>query len=283
MKITRLMSREEYIFKKLRNRPRLEGRHVTDTIYCNVKAWGWARLGAAGNAPEFDDATLLRFLMGHGMEAVLAEGEVSQIETISPDSSDVGTVDVWLRDHPAEIKVTSVSTMRDIGEMDHWMQQLGEYVYRSTKRERNPWGELWVVHLMGDQGKKTCPEHGVPDEVVKMKHPDTCRARLACPKCKQFLSEGSRETALRCHRIDWTWEELDALHKIHKWRQELLQNDIEDAQYAIGNPPPIVYGYDFECPSCPVKELIGCPGRGAADDLEEKLAGSIMELQEVKT
>ena len=133
------------------------------------------------------------------------------------------------------------------------------------------------------QGKKTCPDHGVPDEQFKMKHPDTGRARLACPECKQFLSEGSRETALRCHRIDWTWEELESLHEIHLMRQDKLQEDIANAKFSIGNPPPIEWGYDFECPSCPVKELIGCPGRGAADDLEEKLAGSIMELQEVKT
>ncbi len=293
MKITRFEAREQQILAKLRSRPRLEGQHVTDTIYCNVKSWGWARLGAAsGDVPQFDDATLLRFLMGHGMAGVLEEGEVSQIESIAPDSSDVGTLDVWLRDHPAEIKVTYVSMNKDVGEQDHWLQQLGEYTWRTTKRDRKqPWGELWLVHLLGDHGRKACPEHGVPiippgtsiKDRPRAEHPDTGSKRLICPECSEFLEDGERETTLRCHRIDWTWEELDSLHSIHVWRQTRLQDNIEDADYGIGNPPPIEWGFDFECKGCPVKERIGCPGRGESIDLADALEGSILQLEEAKT
>jgi len=86
---------------------------------------------------------------------------------------------------------------------------------------------------------------------------------------------------LRCHRIEWTWEELNSLHSIHAWRQEQLQQDILNTDYQPGNPPPIRWGFDFECKGCPVKERIGCPGRESDDTLEEDLIMSIQQLQEV--
>ena len=279
MKVSRHEPREQQIFAKMRSSPPLEGQHVTDTIYCNVKAWGRKRLAADGHKlPDFDEATLLRFLMGHGMAQVLEEGEMRQIQAPAPDTEDLGTLDIWMRDHPVEIKLTNFSVRRDIVEMDHWTQQLGEYAWRTVSRDKKaPWGELWVVYLLGDHGKKACGKHGVPAEEFKRKHPDTGRQRLACPidGCWDFLAPGRRETMLRCFRLDWTWEELDSLHNIHAQRQRELQDDIESAEYGIGNPPPIRHGYDFECPSCPVKDAIGCPGRGEAEDLEAQLSGSI--------
>lgn len=284
MKSERTEAREQQILAKLRNRPRLEGQHVTETIYCNVKAWAFARLGASGDIPPtpFDDAALLRMLIGTGMGDVLEQGHVSQIQTISPDTDDVGTIDVWFGDHPVEIKVSYLSTRKDIAEQDHWLQQLGEYVWRSTKRERKtPWGELWIVHLLGDHGAKQCPVHGRPESVVKRKHPDTDRPRLVCPECYEFLADGDRETALRCHRLEWTWDELSSLHSIHAWRQGQLQQDILHTAYQPSTPPPIRWGYDFECRGCPVKERVGCPGRQPDDTLEEDLLTSIQNLQEV--
>ena len=58
----------------------------------------------------------------------------------------------------------------------------------------------------------------------KRKNPETNRPNLACPVdgCWVFLEAGDRRKALRCHRIDFTWEELDSLHSIHAWRQEQL-------------------------------------------------------------
>jgi hypothetical protein len=292
MKVTRHEPREQQIFAKMRSSPPLEGQHVTEAIYCNVKTWGRKRLAAAGHElPDFDEATLLRFLMGHGMAQVLEEGEMRQIQAIAPDTEDVGTIDVWLRDHPVEIKVTSASVRRDIGSMDHWIQQLGEYVWRSTSRDKKtPWGELWIVYLLGDHGQKICTEHGTPKVAPntpvtkrpRARHPETESLRLICPDCSEFLAAGTRETMLRCFRLDWTWEELNSLHAIHAQRQRELQDDLGNAEYGIGNPPLIRHGYDFECPSCPVKDAIGCPGRGVPDDLEAQLKGSILEMQKEK-
>lgn len=285
MNISRLESREEYIFKKL-ERPRLEGQHVTDCIYCNVKAWGYARLGMVGDVPKFDRPALLRMLMGTAMGNVLEEGEMSQMPSIAPDTEDVGTLDVYIDGHAAEIKVTYASSLKDINDMPHWIEQLGEYTWRTTDRKRKtPCGEMWAIHLLGDQGKKRCPEHGVPNRELKARHPDTNRPRLICPACADatgeavFLADGDRDTALRCHRVEWTWEELDSLHRIHAWRQGFLQGTITNPAYGIGMPPPIEWGYDFECGSCKVKDRVGCPGRGEERDLEAELTGSIMELK----
>lgn len=289
MQVSRHESREQQILARLRNRPRLIGQHVTETIYCNVRAWGYARLGAAGDIPPtpFDDAALLRMLIGTGMGQVIEEGHVSQVETIAPDTEDVGTVDVLLRGRPCEIKVTYLSTRKDIQQQQHWLEQIGEYVWRATPRDKQPIGELWIVHLLGDHGAKQCPTHGRPvyDEGVKPlkeKHPDTGALRMICPECREFLQDGDRDTTIRCHRLEWTWDELDALHSMHAWRQQQLQDDIVSREYAIGNPPPIKWGYQpqFECKGCAIKEQIGCPGLDGIDDLEAQLEGSILELQE---
>jgi hypothetical protein len=276
MRTERLPSREREIMETLRQRPRLEGQHVTDVIYCNRKAWLFARLQASAVIPPtpYEDATLLRMLIGSGMGQVLEAGRVSQIQTISPDTEDVGTVDVWLRDHPAEIKVTYLSTSRNIMDQAHWLEQVGEYTCRSTKRERSPWAELWVVHLLGDHGKKLCPEHGVPEEAVKAKHPETGRPRLVCPECGEFLADGNRDTTLRCYRIEWTWDELEALHDTHAWRQGQLQRDIMDPQYGLGNLPPVRWGYQaaFECKGCP---FMGRECPGVESSLEQQLEASL--------
>lgn len=287
---SRLETREQEILDKLRNRPRLEGLHSTDCIYCNIKAWAAARLAAVGEIIQYDEETLLNFLAGSGIASIIEEGHVHQIEAIAPDVADVGTLDIWWRDHPCEIKVSQMSTLRDVLTMEHWMEQLGEYVWRTFPRDRkrDPWGELWILHLLGDHGKKRCPEHGVPqyedgEQPFKRRYPDTNRDRLCCPidGCWVFLEDGQRRKTLRCHRIDFTWEELDSLHAIHAWRQPQLQDDIKNPDYAIGNLPPIRWGYQaaFECASCWAKEKIGCPGVEGVDDLEAELAGSIVELR----
>jgi len=284
MEIRRNEAREAEIIAKLASRPRLEGQHLTDAIYCNVKAWAQARLMAKGEPPAFDEPTLLRFLIGLGMEAVLSEGRVSQIQTVTPDDDSVGTIDVWWRGRAIEIKVTWSSTRKGIGEMDHWTTQLGGYVARQLKDgDKTGVGELWIVHLAGDHGKKFCPDHGVPETEFKRKHPDTNRARLACPVegCWDFLAEGSREPALRCHELRWSRADLESLHTILTARQAQLQDDIKNPAYQpLGELPPIRHGYDFECPKCVVKDPIGCPGRQPTDDLEDQLEGSILALED---
>jgi hypothetical protein len=274
--ITRLEAREAEIIAAVANRPSLEGHHLTDGVYCNTKAV--IRRVHGGDVFPFKQATLLRFLIAHGMAYVLEEGRVSQVQTISADSDSIGTIDVWYKGRPVEIKVTLVSTRKDLMSQDHWLEQLGGYAYRNMGDRKVMRGELWSVHLLGDHGKKFCGTHGVPDEEFKRKHPDTNRARLACPECWEFLLDGQRETTLRCHEVCWQRDELLSLGRIQAWREEDLHR--QEAEYrATGILPPPQWGFSFECEDCPAKEAFGCPGREDTADLEAELAGSIVELR----
>lgn len=284
--ITRFEEREEQIYARLRERPGLEGYHVTYGIYCNVKSWHSLRNPDA--EPEFDESTLLRFLMAHGMAAVLEEGQVSQIQAVTPEDNSVGTLDIWWRNHPVEIKVSYVSVNKPISEMEHWLLQVAEYAARAVRPDtKRPWGELWIVHLLGDHGRKFCPEHGVPPmpesgsvkDRPRAEHPDTGALRLVCPECGEFLVEGQRDTLLRCHRIEWTRDELDAIHSMLSWRQQQLRDDVENAEYGEGQPPPIRWGYPFECERCPIKERYNCPTMHSGQDLTDALEGSILQLE----
>lgn len=285
MQVQRIEQREQEIMAKLRSRPRLEGQHLTDAIYCNVKAWGFARLSAAGQEVPHDDATLLRFLRGTWREAVLSEGEMTQMQTISADDESVGTIDIW-RGFVVESKSSEYSVNKDVAEIDHWMTQIGGYVARNLKDgAKTAKGELWVINEHGDHGKKFCPEHGYPEKQLRRKYEETSGMRAICSEClerdgvEQFLADGNRDPTLRCYEIRWTREELESLHKILTWRLAQLKEDIENPAYAIGNPPEQRHGYEFECKGCPVGERIGCAGRDV-DDLEEQLQGSVSELEE---
>lgn len=291
--ITRIEAREGEIVDKLASRPRLEGKHLTDAVYCNVKAFGQARLSARGDPPKHDRATLLRFLIGLGMEHILSEGRISQIETITLDDDSVGTIDVFWKGRCIEIKASQISTRKDIGEMDHWLTQLGGYVARQVlpAGKSTGTGELWIVHLEGDHGKKFCPEHGVPDRQLRRKHDETGAQRLICPECLEqtgaieFLAAGDRDMALRCHEIRWTRAELESLHSILTTRQADIEADIKNPAYQpLGKLPPIRHGYDFECLKCVVKDALGCPGRqpNAEQELEDSLLAAGKSIEEIQ-
>jgi len=285
--VTRLPRREQEILDKMRARPRLEGRHMTDSIVCNIKSWAQARLGAVGEAAQHSDGTLIRFLTGLGMEYVLMEGHDSQVQTLSANDDSVGTIDIW-KGYPVEVKVTWQSSRRPVEDNDHWLLQLAGYAARNLKDDQKTMrGELWVVHLSGDYGVKRCPNGHERDEVdYKRKHEESGRPRLACRECDEFLIDGDREPCIRCHEVRWTRAELESLHAILTDRLAQLKDDIENADYAFGAVPPVRWGYqrEFECNGCPVKERIGCPGidgMDGMDDLEGKLKGSILERMEV--
>lgn len=285
MKITRIEHREQEIMASLRDRPRLEGRHLTEAVYCNVKAWGFARLTAVGEQVHFDDGTLLRMERGNLRGAFLEEGEMSQMPTISADDDSVGTIDIW-RGFAVEAKSTEISVNRPVEEMDHWLLQLGGYVARNIREEaKGAKGELWIVHERGDHGKKRCSDHGYPNRELTALWEPTGKKRKICPTCRdetgevRFLEAGNNDPVLRCWEVRWTREDLASLHSILTTRQAELKADIENMDYGIGSPPSPRHGYEFECKGCPVKERIGCPGKENVDDLERQLEGSINALQ----
>jgi len=281
MEITRREDRERYVLDKMAGTlGRREGRHLTDAVHCNVRAVAYARGLAQGEKRHFDRGSLIRMVTGIGLGWVLETGEMAQMETISADDDTIGTIDVWMRDHPVEIKVTWRSSRGDLASCDDWLTQLGGYAARNIPEGRQTMrGEMWVVHLGGDQGKKFCKEHGVPETVMRRKHPDTDRPRLICPVdgCWEFLDDGDRDPDVRCHEITWTRAELESLHAILTWRLATLKEQMENMTYQPGNPPPILWGYPYECKGCAVAESWGCPGMGSKD-LEETLEGSILAL-----
>ena len=284
--ITRNKEREREIIEKLAARlgpVHREGEHLTEAVKCNVLGWGIEKLTEAGIDLHFDEGSILRMTKGQLWGTLLEEGEVSQIRTISADDDSVGTIDIW-RGFVVDVKSTEISTNHDIGEQDYWMMQLGGYVARNLREgAQTAKAELWVIHEKGDHGKMRCSDHGYPEQNITALYEPTGRRRKICPECREFLVAGNSNPAFRVYNTAWTRDELESLHRIITSRLAQNAADKANPEYFIGNPPPIRHGYDFECPNCIVKELIDCPGRGAADDLEEKLAGSIMELQEVKT
>lgn len=279
MQITRNEAREEEVMNKLRNRPRLEGEHLTEAIYCSRKNWALARLAAVGEKPGYSDGALLRMVRGTLRGEWMEDGEMSQIECMTPDDASVGTIDIW-RGFVVEGKSTEYSVNRDIGEMDNWLLQLGGYVARAARQDtETAKGELWIVYEKGDHGKKRCPDHGYPDVRRTRLWEPTGKQRMVCPECDVFLEDGNNEPTFRVYEIRWTREELTSLHRLLTERLALLKADIVDAErYSIvGELPPIRWGYTFECDGCPVRDRIGCEGMAPEENLEEeKLEKSLL-------
>lgn len=288
MQLERIEKREQWLLSCLQKKAetRLAGRHVTDGIWCNIKSFGAARLHMAGHDVPFDRGAIIRICTGIGLGHVIEEGHISQIEAITTADDSVGTVDVYWQGHPNEIKVTWQSSRKTPVDNPYWLEQLGDYMYRTMpEHAATAYGEFWVVHLGGDQGKKLCLEHGVPDERVFAKHPDTGSRRLICPACREFLADGDREPDIRC----WGWHEsratVKAYHDTHIARLAQLEQDISNAEFQVGGDgsrlPPVRWGYqEIECKNCRVKERIACPGFDNTTDLADALEGSILDLQE---
>ena len=263
---------------------RREGKHNTDNIRCNVLSVGLSRLGMLGKSIHYDDQSVLRMIegvwIGEGMEA----GYVSQIPAISEDMDGVTTLDIYTT-MPEEIKVTSRSSRGDPSAMESWAIQLGEQVYRTMKPEaKQGRGRFRIWYRRADYQKMHCPDHGVPpDDGPKERHPETNRLRKVCPECREFLTNSGDTIHYRVYELLWSREELASMHSILAWRECLLDEQIGGTQYQPGNPPPILWGYDYECENCPVKEWWDCPTRQGGQELEAHLEGSILAIQEAKT
>ncbi len=267
---------------------RRDGRHLTDSVMCNIKAFAAARLLAAGrDLPRPDAGSLLRMAIGIGLGQVIEEGHVAQIQTLSADDDSVGTIDIWWRRRVVEIKVTWQSSNKSPEDNPHYLEQTGGYVARNLAAAAGfGKAEFWVIHLGGDGGAMRCPQDGRPEKRVTRLYEPTRKQRMYCPDCGEFLVAGNREPEPRCWEKTWPAEELRSLHKIQTSRQAELAADIANPEYQLGGElPPIRYGFqrEFECANCMYKDLIGCAGVDGIDDLEASLRGSIMELQEVKT
>ena len=219
----------------------------------------------------------------------MTAGEMTQMKTLSAvDAGEsVGTVDLW-RGFVVETKSTDYSVNKHPSELEHYELQLGAYVARASRPTATVKGELWIIHESGDHGKMRCPEHGVPEEEKKHKHPETNRPRLICPECLvltgevRFLDKGNREPTLRCWEVRYDREWLESWDNILASRLQQLKADTLDAQYQIGGPlPPQAWGYAWECDTCAYKDRIACPGQEATDQMEAEMKGSRFEVERV--
>ena len=287
MTIRRLEDRETWLADCLAQKvgERREGKHLTDSVMCNIKGFAAARLTAAGlDLPKPNAGALIRMAIGIGLGQVIEEGHVAQIQTISADDDSIGTIDIWWRRRVVEIKVTWQSSNKRPEDNAHWLEQTGGYVARNLAAAAGMGkAEFWVVHLGGDGGAMYCPAHGRPENKVTRLNEGTGRQRMVCPECREFLVPGNREPEIRCWEKTWPAEELRSLHAIQTARQAELAEDIANPAYQIGGElPPIRWGLqaEFECKGCIFKERIGCPGVGEANDLADALEGSINVVQE---
>jgi hypothetical protein len=255
---------------------RREGKHNTDNIRCNVLSVGLTRLGMLGNSIHYDDQSVLRMMEGIWIGEGIEAGYMSQIPAIALDMDGVTTLDIYTT-MPEEIKVTSRSSRGDPTEMERWAIQLGEQVYRTMKPEaKEGRGRFRIWYRRADYQKMHCPEHGVPTEEVKARHPDTERLRKICPECREFLTSSGDTIHYRVYEVVWSREELASMHGILVWREGTLSKQIADMQYQPGSPPPILWGYDDECPNCPVKVWWDCPTRQGERNLEQQLEASLL-------
>ena len=289
MTIKRLPGREAFIMDSLAAKMSegRDGKHLTSAVYCNVKAFGAARLMAAGyEAPRPDPGATLRMAIGVGLGDVIEQGHMAQMTVGSADDDSVGTIDILYKGKVVEIKCTWQSSNKSPDENAHWMEQTGGYAARWMKPDaKSVTAEFWVIHLGGDGGAMYCPAHGRPERKVHRFYEPTQRKRMVCPECSEFLVPGNREPEVRCWEKTWPAEELRSLHKIQTARQAQLAEDIANPDYQIGGElPPIQWGFqaEFECKGCTMKERIGCPGIEGQDDLEAQLQGSIFNIQREK-
>lgn len=262
---------------------RREGKHNSDNIKCNVASVGLARLGMLGHSIEYDDQSVLRMMEGIWIGEGIEQPYISQIPAIAIDMEGVTTLDIYTT-MPEEIKVTSRSSRGDPTEMQAWTLQLGEQVYRTMKPEaKEGRGRMRIWYRRADYQKMHCPDHGVPpDDGPKEKHPETGRMRKICPACRAFLTSSGDTIHYRVFEYTWTREDLQGIHDMFVWREQVRDEQIANPEYQPGNPPPILWGQPYECANCPVKEWWGCPTMEGGNDLEAQLEGSILELQQEK-
>ena len=262
MSLQRLPDREGWLIDSLSAKmgQRREGKHLTDSVYCNIKAWGNARLGMAGyDIPKPDQASIIRMAVGIGLGDVIEEGHHHQVTTLSADDDSTGTIDVLYKGRVVEIKCTWQSSNKTPEDNPHWLEQTGGYAARNLGDHKSATAEFWIVHLGGDGGKKYCPEHGRGDEHIMRFYEPTGKQRMACNECMEFLVAGNRNPEVRCWSKTWEREELEALLALQASRQTQLAEDIKNPDYLINGGqhlPPIRWGYqsEFECKGCIIKE-----------------------------
>ena len=286
MKIERREDREREAIEAWRKRisAHRDGRHVTDAIRCSGVSFGIGRMKMAGRELHYDDQSVLRMSEGMFIAASIEADYVSQIEAVCAEDDSVVTLDIWTGKFPAEIKITSRSSRRDVGEMDRAILQLSEQTYRGMKPgAKQGYGELRIWHRRADYQKKFCADHGVPNGTAPKKvFPGTGRPRMVCPTCQEFLEDSGDTIHYRVHGLTWSRAELEANHKMIIWRLAEIDRQIADVSYQPGNMPPILWGSPEQCDTCPIKEAWGCAGFGNEQDLEANLSGSILEMRKEK-
>ncbi len=279
--VTRLPDEEVAFMERLRSKhaDRLPGLHVTDAIWCNIRAIVKPALIAAGTEIRFSDAKILQFETGKLWESVLLKGAWRQQYQIgSPDDDSVGTVDGMLPHtwFPIEVKTTKGSSLAELP--DATLMQVGEYAARCMLKheaQAEVWhGELRILHLNGDCGKNKCLAHGYPETETRRLNPESNRQKLCCPICEGWLS-GDQKPEERRHALSWTRDELLSLHRIITYR--LGEVKVGRKAFSVRDSlPEWQHGYPkTECPDCEIRDLVNCPSQEDTDEMETEMKGSL--------
>jgi len=164
-------------------RPRAQGLHVSDLIYCLKKAW-YRRNGVAPDMGTDDDSEAESILaLGHGHHAVLQPPAGSEMgfAFLLPSGEQVfGTIDVYwpqsdLWQWPTEIKSTRYSSNKDaVYGTPHYLEQLASYLL--AMRETR--GQLLVWHLLGDYKEHRSPKLKAYDVFFEQSEMDSWRLEL---------------------------------------------------------------------------------------------------------
>ena len=265
---------------------RRTGTHVSDLLYCLMKAWG------KHNIPEdqwleedIEDSPMLMWSQGLQFEDLIGTGQPQVPTAYCPSCNAVSAVplptihadgtheevskcsvchDRWIIGTPDyrneeiihEAKQTRKSQRRGLDNAPWWIEQLQSYIL--FDHIRNPdvpiWGRLVVNWLMGDYGSKRKGERPRPPR-----------------------------SAIEAFKVKFTADELIL------WRDELLRRKsivegaempaltgmgVGDAIEGMGERSP---AYDWECSSCPVGKALHCENWLWDDDDNEIILGGTDE------
>lgn len=247
---------QERITALMRGGPNRVATHLSDLLYCLLKAWGKHHVPQdQWRVVDDDDDPVFMWLQGLQFESLVSEGQrqrvtaycfkcraVSTVPTVLAGTDEpshcpvcderwlVGTPDYIVNEIIYEAKQTRKSQRRGPQDAPWWLEQIAGYVLMERKRTNADtyWGRLVVNWIMGDYGEKR-----------KGYRPKPPRSALDV-----FIVRFPQEK-------EW-WQ---------AWEEELLRRK---AVTEGPEPPPFLNNpdvprYEWECPSCSVGEALSCP------------------------
>ena len=236
--------------------------HLSDLLYCQLKAWGKKHLEASEWHDDGEDGdVLLTWLQGLQFEALVSTGQKQQARALCFKCNVVSAVghelkpdgtygerttcpvcsERWLVATPDyivdgvihESKQTRKSQRRGPYDAPWWIEQLAGYILFARKQgSQASWGRLVVNWIMGDYGSRK-----------KGQRPRPPRSELDA-------------FTVRFPADDNFWQ---SWQEELRERKRIVEGPERPALSLPGDNPVRVPMYEWECPSCPVGKALECP------------------------